>query len=89
MTAAEGAALPGALIAAVASCDVLHAQSTDRLLTPGGVAETLNIGLSTVWWMCREGRLPPPIYIGPKSPRWWFSELHAVVAACPRSVSPK
>jgi predicted DNA-binding transcriptional regulator AlpA len=35
----------------------------------------------------RDGWLPQPVYVGPKMPRWWPSELRAAINA--RRMSPR
>jgi predicted DNA-binding transcriptional regulator AlpA len=48
-----------------------------------GAAET-GRALSTFWRDVRAGRLPAPIYLGRRMPRWRRSELRAALDACPR-----
>ncbi|MBP0466214.1 hypothetical protein J5Y09_19970 [Roseomonas sp. PWR1] len=49
------------------------------LLTAAEGAAVARIGVSTFWLRVKEGRFPPPIYIGAKSPRWRLSELRAAL----------
>jgi predicted DNA-binding transcriptional regulator AlpA len=48
-----------------------------------GAAET-GRAVSTFWRDVRAGRLPAPVYVGPRMPRWRRSELRAAMDACPR-----
>ena len=54
----------------------------DPLLTAAESATETGRALSTFWRDVRAGRLPPPLYILPKAPRWRRSELRAAVDAC-------
>jgi predicted DNA-binding transcriptional regulator AlpA len=56
----------------------------DPLLKPGEAAEEVCRAPSTFWRDVRNGKLPAPIYLGPRMPRWRCSELRASVDACPR-----
>lgn len=49
----------------------------NALLTAPQVAEILNIGLSTVWRLAREGKLPDTVKIG-GSTRWRRSDIEAL-----------
>lgn len=52
----------------------------DPLLSAKEAAAESGRGVSTFWRDCRVGRLPPPIYISKKAPRWRRSELRAAIA---------
>jgi predicted DNA-binding transcriptional regulator AlpA len=43
---------------------------TEQLLSVKAVAGLLSVHPKTVWRWVKEGRLPPPIYIASKLPRW-------------------
>ena len=43
---------------------------TDKLLSVKAVADLLSVHPQTVWKWVRQGRLPKPIYISRKLPRW-------------------
>jgi predicted DNA-binding transcriptional regulator AlpA len=47
----------------------------DPLLTAREAAAFRRQGLSTLWRDVREGRVPTPIRISPKAPRWRLSDL--------------
>ncbi len=47
----------------------------DPLLTAREAAAFRRQGLSTFWRDVREGRVPPPVRISPKAPRWRLSGL--------------
>lgn len=49
--------------------------AADALLTAREGAAFGRIGLSTFWLMVKEGRLPQPVRVTPKSPRWRLREL--------------
>lgn len=53
----------------------------DPLLNVRGVASYLGRGVSTVWKDVREGRLPKPVYLSPRAPRWRLSALDAAISA--------
>lgn len=53
----------------------------DSLLTVKEVAAFLRCGVATVWKAVKAGMLPPPVYVGSKSPRWWRSEIEAAPKA--------
>lgn len=48
-------------------------------MTKREVAKFFNISISTVERNCKKGFLPPPIYLGPRSPRWLKSEIFALL----------
>lgn len=39
------------------------------------IAGMLSISRSQVWRAVRQGWLPPPLYLGPKTARWRFTEI--------------
>ena len=45
------------------------------------VQETLGMGKATVYDHIKEGLLPPPVNVGPKSSAWPSNEIERVVAA--------
>lgn len=47
----------------------------DRLMRMGEILEMLGISESTWRRMMDDGRCPKPIYIAPRSPRWWHSDI--------------
>ena len=47
----------------------------DPLLTAKEAAAYRRQGVSTLWRDVKEGRVPPPIRISPKAPRWRLSDL--------------
>ncbi len=51
-----------------------------QLLTVKQVAETLNIGVSSVWRHVRNGTIAPPIKVA-GSTRWRRSDIEALIAA--------
>jgi predicted DNA-binding transcriptional regulator AlpA len=51
--------------------------SSDDLLTARQSADDLNISLPGLWKGVADGRLPQPLYILPRAPRWRRSELRA------------
>ena len=42
------------------------------------VATLFRVSTKTVERSCKEGRLPKPFYLGPRSPRWKKSEIYAI-----------
>jgi predicted DNA-binding transcriptional regulator AlpA len=53
----------------------------DVLLTAKQSAELLNVHVVTLWQQVAAGRLPVPVYVAPKAPRWWRSRLIEAVNA--------
>ena len=51
----------------------------DALLTARESAAVLRIGLSTFWLAVRQRRLPQPVRVGIKSPRWRYRDLTAAL----------
>lgn len=47
----------------------------DALLTAREGAAFLRIGLSTYWLWVRQGRVPAPVRLSEKSPRWRLADL--------------
>jgi len=62
---------------------VVQAQATAArpvpLLTQEEVARQVNTSTRTVQRMVADGRLPPPIQLGPNSPRWRQADVDALV----------
>jgi predicted DNA-binding transcriptional regulator AlpA len=56
----------------------------DPLLRTAEAAAEAGRAISTFWRDVRAGRLPAPIYLGPRMPRWRRSELRVALDACPR-----
>lgn len=59
----------------------LFAMNAEPLLTAREAAAYRRQGVSTFWRDVKEGRVPQPIRIAPKSPRWRLSDL------CPQRVT--
>jgi predicted DNA-binding transcriptional regulator AlpA len=56
--------------------------ASERLaLSAKDVAALLNISKAQVWKLHASGRLPLPLYLGSKAPRWRTAELEAWLAA--------
>jgi predicted DNA-binding transcriptional regulator AlpA len=53
--------------------------SDDTLLTARQSADELNISLPAFWKGVADGRLPAPLYVLPRAPRWRRSDLHAAL----------
>ena len=53
----------------------LFALTADPLLTAREAAAFRRQGLSTFWRDVKEGRVPQPVRITPKAPRWRLSDL--------------
>lgn len=49
------------------------------VLRPSQVADLLGVSRATLHRMVRDGRFPPPRYIGPASPRWARSTVETWV----------
>lgn len=47
----------------------------DRWITCAEVAAMLGVTPRTIWRLAAAGRIPKPLRIGPKSPRWKESAL--------------
>ena len=52
-----------------------HIPGIDPLLTAREAAAFRRQGVSTFWRDVKEGRVPAPIRISPKAPRWRLSDL--------------
>lgn len=50
-------------------------------LRPGEVAQMLAISIRQVWYLVKANRLPPPIKLGPRTPRWLKIDLEAFLRA--------
>lgn len=59
----------------------------DPLFTAREAAAYLRRGVSTTWRDVAAGRLPKPVYLSPRAPRWRKSELDAALA--PRAADSK
>jgi excisionase family DNA binding protein len=59
--------------------------AADRLtLTAGEVARLLGISRAQLYKLHQSGRLPRPVYLGTRAPRWLRDELEAWLrAGCP------
>lgn len=55
---------------------------SDPLITANEAAAERGQGVSTFWRDVKNGLVPSPYYIGPKSPRWRQSEIRSSVEAC-------
>lgn len=55
--------------------------SDDALLTAREAAAYRRQGVSTFWRDVRAGRLPRPLYVTPKAPRWRLRDLRAAEVA--------
>lgn len=53
----------------------------DRILRLPQTSEKLGQANSTTWKYVKDGILPPPIRLGPRSVGWLESEINAVIAA--------
>ena len=47
----------------------------NRLIGIKELVEMLGISESTLTRMIKEGRIPKPLYIAPRCPRWWLSDI--------------
>ena len=56
----------------------------DPLLKAEDAAVETGRAISTFWRDVRDGILPPPYYVMPKTPRWRRSDLRSVIDASPR-----
>jgi predicted DNA-binding transcriptional regulator AlpA len=59
--------------------EVPRAKNEDHLLAPKQVAEFLGVHVASVWGAVAAGRLPPPFYPLPRTPRWCKDELRKAV----------
>lgn len=62
-----------------------RAATDDPLITRVEACAMLGVGRSTFYVGVLDGRFPRPIYLGPRCPRWRRSEVHAAIAAAPRT----
>ncbi|MCY3734612.1 MAG: AlpA family phage regulatory protein [Chloroflexi bacterium] len=58
----------------------------DRLLRLKDVVERTALSRATIYDMMAAGRFPQPVRVGPKSNRWWLSELDSFLEECPRGI---
>ena len=64
-------------------------RAIDPLLTAKEAADYRRQGVSTFWRDVKEGRVPAPIRISPKAPRWRLSDLCPPLPdATPTAVPP-
>ena len=61
----------------------------DPLLKATEAAVETGRAVSTFWRDVRDGILPPPYYVMPKTPRWRRSDLRSVIDASPRAPGRK
>ena len=61
----------------------------DPLLKADEAAVETGRAISTFWRDVRDGILPPPYYVMPKTPRWRRSDLRSVIDASPRAPGRK
>jgi predicted DNA-binding transcriptional regulator AlpA len=61
----------------------------DPLLKAEDAAVETGRAISTFWRDVRDGILPPPYYVMPKTPRWRRSDLRSVIDASPRAPGRK
>lgn len=54
-------------------------QPADQLLVPREAAAVVRLSVPAFWRGVRDGRLPSPVYVSARSPRWFQSELIAAV----------
>jgi predicted DNA-binding transcriptional regulator AlpA len=59
---------------------------SDPLINANESAAERGQGVSTFWRDVKNGLVPSPYYIGPKSPRWRQSEIRASVEACKKAL---
>jgi predicted DNA-binding transcriptional regulator AlpA len=60
----------------------LNSSKPDRLaVSAKDAAELLGISRAQFWKLHSAGKIPLPIYLGTKAPRWLVDELHAWTAA--------
>jgi predicted DNA-binding transcriptional regulator AlpA len=53
-------------------------------LTPVDSARVIGVSRAQLWKLHGSGRLPKPVYLGTRAPRWLYEELRAWLAAgCP------
>ena len=50
----------------------------DKLLRTKGVLGILPVSKSTWWAGVKNGKYPKPVYVGPRMPCWWESEILAL-----------
>lgn len=62
---------------------------SDPLLNAREAALERAQGLSTFWRDVKRGRVPKPIYVTPRAPRWRLSEIVASVEACRSPAKPE
>jgi predicted DNA-binding transcriptional regulator AlpA len=59
-------------------------QDPEALLDARALAQLLAVSLVTVWRMVNDKRLPPPVYLTPRAPRWVRREVLAAREQLPR-----
>ena len=55
--------------------------AADPLLSVEEASAEVNVAKSTFWREVKAGRMPAPIHVTPKCPRWKRSELRAAIEA--------
>ena len=56
-------------------------KSLDGLIDSQAAVDFLGVSLSTLWRQVKDKRLPAPVYVAERSPRWRRSELLAALEA--------
>src|SRR5689334_4836103 len=69
------------LLAELRQLRAVLARDRAELLTAAGVGTMLGIGRAQVWKLHASGKLPLPVYLGSKAPRWRASELRDWIQA--------
>jgi prophage regulatory protein len=57
----------------------MQSKQPQRYFSDSDLAQTLGVSRNTIWRWAREGRLSPPIKIGPNCTRWPESAIEALV----------
>lgn len=59
----------------------IHDLSVKQLVSAKDAAKALGVSVSLFWRLNQLGAVPTPVYVTPKSPRWWLNELFAAMEA--------
>ncbi len=59
----------------------------DKMIRVEGVAETLQIGKSTVWLYVRQGKLPKPLKMSERVSVWRESDIQAFIDSMMEAVA--